>query len=222
MERGARSERQPQARQAMQEREDRSKHCKRRRTRSTKKNKNRQERDIRSSETASPGIRVGASRRRCAPPPRRFELGALRKRECREPLRVRACGFSPGFPALSLQSLGRRCRPKNKKRTQAKENEEEEERRKRSQRPPNMRPNLLRKVAQRASEMVPGGLKWSQNGSRRPLEGVLAALGALLAALGALLAALGALLAPLLAALGPPLGGPCGSLGDRLNTEFPC
>ena len=112
MEREARSEREPQARQAMQEREDRSKHCKRRRTRSTKKNKNRQERDIRSSETASPGIRVGASRRRCAPPPRRFELGALRKRECREPLRVRACGFSPGFPALSRQSLGRRFRPK--------------------------------------------------------------------------------------------------------------
>ena len=117
MEREARSEREPQARQAMQEREDRSKHCKRRRTRSTKKNKNRQERDIRSSETASPGIRVGASRRRCAPPPRRFELGALRKRECREPLRVRACGFSPGFPALSLQSLGRRCRPKKKTNT---------------------------------------------------------------------------------------------------------
>ena len=136
MEREARSEREPQARQAMQEREDRSKHCKRRRTRSTKKNKNRQERDIRSSETASQGIRLGASRRRCAPPPRRFELGALRKRECREPLRVRACGFSLGFPALSRQSLGRRCRPKNEKRTQAKENEEEEERRKRSQRPP--------------------------------------------------------------------------------------
>ena len=176
MEREMRAEREPQARQAMQEREDRSKHCKRRRTRSTKKNKNRQERDIRSSETASPGIRVGASRRRCAPPPWRFELGALRKRECREPLRVRACGFSPGFPALSRQSLGRRCRPK--KRTEAKENEEEEERRKRSQRPPNRRPNLLRKVPQKASEMVPGGLKWSQNGSRRSLEGVLAALGA--------------------------------------------
>ena len=131
MEREARSEREPQARQAMQEREDRSKHCKRRRTRSTKKNKNRQERDIRSSETASPGIRVGASRRRCAPPPRRFELGALRKRECREPRRVRACGFSPGFPALSRQSLGRRCRPDNKnehkrRRTKRKKSEERE------------------------------------------------------------------------------------------------
>ena len=59
-----------------------------------------------------------------------------------------------------------------------------------------MRPTLLRKVAQKASEMVPRDLEWSQNGSRRPLEGVLVALGAVLATLGALLAALVALLAP--------------------------
>ena len=152
MEREARSEREPQARQAMQEREDRSKHCKRRRTRSTKKNKNRQERDIRSSETASPGIRVeprgGAARRR---------LGALSwGRFVSENAESHvACGLAASLRAsrpyrgkVLEEDVGRK-----KKRTQAKENEEEEERRKRSQRPPNMRPKLLRQVSQKASEI---------------------------------------------------------------------
>ena len=77
MEREARSEREPQARQAEQEREERSKQCKRRRRRRTN-NKDHHERDSKSIELASPLSPV-ASRRRCAPPPRRFELGALRE-----------------------------------------------------------------------------------------------------------------------------------------------
>ena len=72
------------------------------------------------------GPRGGSARHRLGA----LSWGALRKRECRELHHVRACGFSPGFPALSRQSLGRRCKLKKnehkRRRTKRKKSEERE------------------------------------------------------------------------------------------------